>query len=69
MFTDNAMEFLNMSMEAVAISFSVNNSRKKVDELLEQMQAQAEELRVQQEELQQSNEELLERSRMLEQLK
>lgn len=69
MFTDNDLEFLNMSLEAVAISFSVNNSRQKVDELLQQMQVQAEELRIQQEELQQSNEELLERSRILEQLK
>ncbi len=66
-FSDNDLDFLNQSNEAIAIALSVNKSRQQVDELLEQTQAQTEELRVQQEELQQSNEELEERAQMLEQ--
>jgi hypothetical protein len=73
-FTDHQLEFLQHSMEGLAISISVNRSRQLVDELLAQTQAQAEELqsqteelRVQQEELKQSNEELEERAHLLEQ--
>lgn len=65
LFGSDDFEFLNQSLEGIAITFSVNNSRQRVNELLEQTQAQAEELRVQQEELQQTNEELEERTQML----
>lgn len=67
LFSTAILEFLNQSMEGIAIALSVNRSRDKVNELLEQTQAQAEELRVQQEELQQTNEELQERTQLLEQ--
>jgi hypothetical protein len=63
-FNDSDHEFLNQSLEGIAIAISVSRSRHLVNNLLEQTQIQAEELRVQQEELQQSNEELLERARM-----
>ncbi|MBT0665310.1 response regulator [Geobacter pelophilus] len=66
-FSDRELEFLQQAREGLAIGISVNLSRKLVDELLEQTQAQTEELRVQQEELQQTNEELEERAQMLEQ--
>lgn len=66
-FSSDDLEFLNQSMEMIAIALSVNKSRQMASELLEQTQAQAEELRVQQEELQQTNEELEERAQMLEQ--
>jgi len=67
LFTQDMLEFLNHSMEGVAVAFSGNRSRELLGKLLEQTQAQAEELRIQQEELQQSNEELQERSQMQEQ--
>ena len=54
-------------MEALAIALSVNKSRQRLNELLEQTQGQAEELQAQQGELQQTNEELEERAQMLEQ--
>ena len=66
-FSDNDLKFMNQSMEGIAIALSVNKSRQRVNELLEQTQTQTEELRVQQEELQQTNEELEERAQMLEQ--
>lgn len=66
-FTENNLDFLKQIMEALAIAISVNNSRQRVNELLEQTQGQTEELQVQQEELQQTNEELEERAQMLEQ--
>jgi CheY-like chemotaxis protein len=66
-FSDNELQFLNQSMEGIAIALSVNKSRQQVNELLEETQTQSEELRVQQEELQQSNEELEERAQTLEQ--
>ncbi|MBT1075637.1 response regulator [Geobacter grbiciae] len=66
-FTERELEFLSRAQEGLSIGISVNRSRKLVDELLEQTQAQTEELRVQQEELQQTNEELEERAQMLEQ--
>jgi hypothetical protein len=64
-FSDDDLDFLNQSLEGVAIAINVNRSQQVVCELLEQTQAQTEELRVQQEELQQTNEELMERARML----
>ena len=67
LFSDNDLEFLNQSMAGIAIALSVNKSRQRVNELLEETQSQTEELRVQQEQLQQTNEELEERAQMLEQ--
>lgn len=64
-FDNDDLEFLNQSLEGIAIAINVNWSRQQVNELLEQAQEQAEELRAQQEKLQQSNEELEERARML----
>ncbi|TWJ16427.1 response regulator [Geobacter argillaceus] len=66
-FSDRELEFLQQAREGLAVGISVNLSRKLVDDLLEQTQAQTEELRVQQEQLQQTNEELEERAQMLEQ--
>lgn len=66
-FSDKELQMLDSVMEALAVGISVNMSRQRVNELLEQTQQQTEELRVQQEELQQSNEELEERAQMLEQ--
>ncbi|GAM09063.1 autoinducer 2 sensor kinase/phosphatase LuxQ [Geobacter sp. OR-1] len=66
-FMDKELEFLQLAREGLAIGISISISRKQIDELLEQTQAQTEELRVQQEELQQTNEELEERAQMLEQ--
>jgi len=66
-FSDDELTFLEQCSEAIAIALSVNRARQRVNQLLEQTQAQAEELQVQQEELQQSNEELEERAELLEQ--
>lgn len=60
------LKFLELAGEGIAIGLSVNLSRQKMAELLEETQQQTEELRVQQEELQQSNEELEERAQLLE---
>jgi len=65
-FSDGEREFLELARVGIAIGLSVNISRQRMSELLEETQLQAEELRVQQEELQQSNEELEERAQMLE---
>jgi CheY-like chemotaxis protein len=65
-FTDLELDFLNQSAETLAIAISVNQTRQRVNELLQQSQVMEEELRVQQEELQQSNEELEERAQLLE---
>ncbi|GAB7026689.1 response regulator [Geotalea toluenoxydans] len=66
-FNERELQLLDSVMEGLAVGISVNISRQRVNELLEQTQQQTEELRVQQEELQQSNEELEERAQMLEQ--
>jgi len=66
-FSELEINFLNQSAEVLAIAISVNQTRQRVNELLQQSQTQEEELRVQQEELQQTNEELEERAQLLEQ--
>ena len=66
-FSEPELDFLNQAAEIVAIAISVNQTRQRVNELLQQSQVQEEELRVQQEELQASNEELEERAQLLEQ--
>jgi CheY-like chemotaxis protein/CHASE3 domain sensor protein len=65
-FSKQELDFLNQSAEVLAIAISVNQTRQRVNELLQQSQTQEEELRVQQEELQQTNEELEERAQLLE---
>ncbi len=64
-FSADDFEFLQQSMEGIAIAININRSRQLVNELLEETQAQAEELHAQQDELRQINEELEERARML----
>jgi CheY-like chemotaxis protein/signal transduction histidine kinase len=66
-FSELELDFLNQAAEVLAIAISVNRTRQRINELLQQSQSQEEELRVQQEELQQTNEELEERARLLEQ--
>jgi CheY-like chemotaxis protein len=66
-FGEPELELMNQAAVVLAVTLSVNRSRQRVNELLQQSQAQEEELRVQQEELQQSNEELEERAQLLEQ--
>jgi CheY-like chemotaxis protein/signal transduction histidine kinase/CHASE3 domain sensor protein len=66
-FSGPELDFLNQAAEILAIAISVNQTRQRVNELLQQSQIQEEELRVQQEELQASNEELEERAQLLEQ--
>ena len=65
-FSDDDFDFLQQSMEGIAIAININHSRQLVNELLEKTQTQAEELHAQQDELHQTNEELVERARMLE---
>lgn len=64
-FSADDFEFLQQSMEGIAIAININHSRQLVNELLEETQTQAEELHAQQDELQQTNEELEERARTL----
>lgn len=64
-FSDDDFDFLQQSMEGIAIAININRSRQLVNELLEESQAQAEELHAQQNELHQINEELEERARVL----
>ena len=66
-FSELELNFLNQAAEVLAIAISVNRTRQRINELLQQSQSQEEELRVQQEELQQTNEELEERAQLLEQ--
>jgi hypothetical protein len=56
-FSGDDLEFVNQSLEGIAIALNINHSRMLVNTLLEQAQQQAEELR-------QTNEELEERSQM-----
>ena len=65
-FSEQELDFLNQSAEVLAITISINQTRQRVNELLQQSRSQEEELRIQQEELQQTNEELEERSQLLE---
>lgn len=66
-FTDAEIEFLQQSMEGIAISVSTAQTRKRVQLLLEETQLQSEELQSQQEELRQMNEELEEQTQNLKQ--
>jgi CheY-like chemotaxis protein len=66
-FSDLELEFLKHAGEALSVAISVNLSRRKIEELLEQSQRQAEELQAQQEELRAANEELEEQTQRLQQ--
>jgi len=60
-FTRLELEYLQMISNNIAIAFNSSQSRKRLEELLEETQHQAEELESQQEELRQFNDELLEK--------
>src|ERR1035437_5981495 len=64
-FNETEKEFINVSMESIAISVNSAISRKRIQELLEETQVQTEELQTQQEELKQMNEELEEQAQNL----
>ena len=63
--TEVQLEFINESLQDVAISIKTIQSHLRVKELLKRTQDQANELEVQQEELRQSNEELQEQTKAL----
>ncbi|MCP4696972.1 MAG: response regulator [Gammaproteobacteria bacterium] len=54
-FTDLQLEFLKQAMPVIAIAVNTAESRTKMQDLLEQSQAQSEELQIQQEKMQQTN--------------
>ncbi|TND10213.1 MAG: histidine kinase/response regulator hybrid protein [Bacteroidetes bacterium] len=66
-FTETEKEFVNASVESIAISVNSAIARKRIQELLEETQVQGEELQSQQEELKQMNEELEEQAQNLKQ--
>ncbi|MDP2089335.1 MAG: response regulator [Flavobacteriaceae bacterium] len=66
-FNETEKEFINASMESIAISVNSAIARKRIQELLEETQVQSEELQSQQEELKQMNEELEEQTQNLKQ--
>jgi len=66
-FTETEKEFINASMESIAISVNSAIARKQIQELLEETKVQSEELQMQQEELKQTNEELEEQTQNLKQ--
>lgn len=66
-FSETEKEFINASMESIAISVNSAIARKQIQELLEETKAQSEELQMQQEELKQTNEELEEQTQNLKQ--
>lgn len=66
-FSETEKEFINVSMDSIAISVNSAIARKKIQALLEETQVQTEELQSQQEELKQMNEELEEQTQNLKQ--
>ena len=66
-FNETEKEFINDSMDIIAISVNSAIDRKQILELLEETQVQSEELLSQQEELKQMNEELEEQTQNLKQ--
>ncbi len=66
-FNETEIEFINVSMDIIAISLNSAIDRIKISELLDETQAQSEELQTQQEELRQINEELEEQTQNLKQ--
>jgi PAS domain S-box-containing protein len=65
-FSHDAIEFLKLSIESVAVAFLSVLAKEKEKELLEETQRQSEELESQQEELRRTNEELYEKADSLE---
>lgn len=66
-FTEEEQEFLETSIESIALSVHSAIARQRVQELLSETQVQSEELQTQQEELKQMNEELEEQTQNLKQ--
>ena len=66
-FNETEFEFINDSMNIIAISVNSATDRKQILDLLEETQVQSEELLTQQEELKQMNEELEEQTQNLKQ--
>jgi len=66
-FSETEKEFINASMESIAISVNSAIARKQIQELLEETKVQSEELEMQQEELKQTNAELEEQTQNLKQ--
>ncbi|MBI2269414.1 MAG: response regulator [Bacteroidetes bacterium] len=66
-FSNTEKDFINSSMESIAISINSALARKRIQLLLEETQTQSEELQSQQEELKQMNEELEEQTQNLKQ--
>ena len=66
-FSEREREFIDASMGSIAVSVNSAIARKRIQELLEETQAQGEELQTQQEELRQMNEELEEQAQSLKQ--
>ncbi len=64
-FSDLNLNFLNQVSESIAIAAHSAQSRRQMQELLENSKTQAEELQAQQEELRQTNEELEEQTELL----
>ncbi len=66
-FNETEKEFITISMDSIGISVNSALARKRIQELLEEAQAQTEELQSQQEEMKQMNEELEEQTQNLKQ--
>ncbi|EMJ93238.1 response regulator [Leptospira alstonii] len=66
-FSPSEIEFMEVSVQSIGISFNSSRVRRRVQELLEQTRVQSEELQTQQEELKQMNEELEEQTQILRQ--
>lgn len=64
-FNEIEKEFINLSMDSIAVTVQSAIARKQIQELLEETQSQSEELQSQQEELRQINEELEEQTQNL----
>ena len=64
-FAGDHLQFLENSMESIAISINSSQTHARINELLEQTQQNNEELQIQQEELQVANEELEEKTKSL----
>jgi len=64
-FNQTEKEFINLSMDSIGVTVNSAIARQKIQDLLEETQAQSEELQLQQEELRQMNEELEEQTQNL----
>ena len=64
-FSETEKEFVNITMDSIGVTVNSAIARQKIQDLLEETQAQSEELSLQQEELRQMNEELEEQTQNL----